>query len=414
MNTYRYDPWGTLIDSDETVENPYRYASYRADASTGLYYCWNRYYAPELGRFLTRDIYPGETSDPVTMNPYLYCGGDPVNYVDPSGMATWGISIILPSFTFGAGGIGRSVTPFMFVWDDKGNIAMASSQGPATVFPYGASATRQYQHTSAESVYDLAGVCEIVGGSGGGQVGPVPMSAGIERMRCSQYEGWNDELGIGIGSPVEVHAGESDTAIWGRSILKERLCDRLASLPGRAHRYKTHGVRFDRRNYGCCILVGSHDGCGWLSRSGVQKKSCRGDSTVPSLSRASANRRDVHDCCRVARGQHVLGRYRPDTHQCPVWLSRSDLLERTTDPLGHEWSFAHDAAGNTTESVYPTGDTVSGTFTPDDLVAATAFSTGETYGFAYSPTHRLTGVTDAGDRTWTYAYNPVGRLTRHG
>ncbi|MHB8706381.1 MAG: RHS repeat-associated core domain-containing protein [Coriobacteriia bacterium] len=86
VNTYRYDPWGTLIGSEETVENPYRYASYRADASTGLYYCWNRYYAPELGRFLTRDIYPGETSDPVTMNPYLYCGGDPVNYVDPSGM----------------------------------------------------------------------------------------------------------------------------------------------------------------------------------------------------------------------------------------------------------------------------------------------------------------------------------------
>ena len=88
VNTYRYDPWGTLIDSDETVENPYRYASYRADAATGLYYCWNRYYAPELGRFLTRDIYPGETSDPVTMNPYLYCGGDPVNRVDPSGMAS--------------------------------------------------------------------------------------------------------------------------------------------------------------------------------------------------------------------------------------------------------------------------------------------------------------------------------------
>ncbi|MHB1340989.1 MAG: RHS repeat-associated core domain-containing protein [Coriobacteriia bacterium] len=88
VNTYRYDPWGKLIGSEETVENPYRYASYRADAATGLYYCWNRYYAPELGRFLTRDIYPGEISDPVTMNPYLYCGGDPVNRVDPSGMWT--------------------------------------------------------------------------------------------------------------------------------------------------------------------------------------------------------------------------------------------------------------------------------------------------------------------------------------
>ncbi|MCE5190714.1 MAG: RHS repeat-associated core domain-containing protein [Actinomycetia bacterium] len=79
-------PGARSSTSDETVENPYRYARYRADDSTGLYYCWNRYYAPELGRFLTRDIYPGDTSDPVTMNPYLYCGGDPVNAVDPSGM----------------------------------------------------------------------------------------------------------------------------------------------------------------------------------------------------------------------------------------------------------------------------------------------------------------------------------------
>jgi RHS repeat-associated protein len=86
VNTYAYDPWGTLLASSETVANPYRYASYRYDTATGLYYCWNRYYAPELARFLTRDIYPGELSDPVTMNPYLYCGGDPVNRVDPTGM----------------------------------------------------------------------------------------------------------------------------------------------------------------------------------------------------------------------------------------------------------------------------------------------------------------------------------------
>jgi len=86
VNTYAYDPWGTLLAASETIANPYRYASYRYDTATGFYYCWNRYYAPELARFLTRDIYPGELSDPVTMNPYLYCGGDPVNCVDPSGM----------------------------------------------------------------------------------------------------------------------------------------------------------------------------------------------------------------------------------------------------------------------------------------------------------------------------------------
>lgn len=86
VNTYAYDPWGQLLSADETVSNPYRYASYRYDAESGLYCCWNRYYAPALARFITRDIYPGELADPVSMNPYLYCGGDPVNAVDPSGM----------------------------------------------------------------------------------------------------------------------------------------------------------------------------------------------------------------------------------------------------------------------------------------------------------------------------------------
>ena len=103
VNTYTYDPWGAPLTASETVENPYRYASYRYDTSTGLYYCWNRYYAPELARFLTRDIYPGELSDPVTMNPYLYCGGDPVNAVDPSGMTTIDTGRYVTGQAFGAG-----------------------------------------------------------------------------------------------------------------------------------------------------------------------------------------------------------------------------------------------------------------------------------------------------------------------
>jgi len=111
VNTYAYDPWGQLLSATETVLNPYRYASYRYDTSTGLYYCWNRYYAPELARFLTRDIYPGELSDPVTMNPYLYCGGDPVNYVDPSGL--WNVTntaLVLNSVAAVAGTVALAAT----------------------------------------------------------------------------------------------------------------------------------------------------------------------------------------------------------------------------------------------------------------------------------------------------------------
>ncbi|MBE0418060.1 MAG: RHS repeat-associated core domain-containing protein, partial [Coriobacteriia bacterium] len=85
VNTYAYGPYGEILSAEETVENPYRYAGYRFDEATGLYYLWNRYYDPQTCRFLTRDPYPGELDNPMSMNPYLYCLGDPVNLVDPTG-----------------------------------------------------------------------------------------------------------------------------------------------------------------------------------------------------------------------------------------------------------------------------------------------------------------------------------------
>jgi RHS repeat-associated protein len=86
VNEYRYDPWGKVLQATETVPNPYRYASYRYDSSTGLYHLWNRYYDAQVTcRFLTRDLYPGELTRPASMNPYAYCEGDPVSKIDPTG-----------------------------------------------------------------------------------------------------------------------------------------------------------------------------------------------------------------------------------------------------------------------------------------------------------------------------------------
>lgn len=46
VNTYTYDPWGKVLSVTEQVVKPYRYAGYRYDSTTGLYYLWNRYYSP--------------------------------------------------------------------------------------------------------------------------------------------------------------------------------------------------------------------------------------------------------------------------------------------------------------------------------------------------------------------------------
>jgi len=83
--TYQYDAFGNLLNSTGTVNNPYRYAGYRYDEATGLYYLNARYYDPATGRFTTADTFQGFAGNPQSLNLYAYCYNNPVVYVDPNG-----------------------------------------------------------------------------------------------------------------------------------------------------------------------------------------------------------------------------------------------------------------------------------------------------------------------------------------
>ena len=82
IREYEYDAYGNELTENEGDENPYRYCSENTDKETGLIYLRNRYYDPELGRFLTED--PAQDG----LNWYVYCGNNPVMFVDPSGYIT--------------------------------------------------------------------------------------------------------------------------------------------------------------------------------------------------------------------------------------------------------------------------------------------------------------------------------------
>jgi RHS repeat-associated protein len=80
-----FDAFGREQNVGGSSSDPYQYKSeygYRTDGDgaygQGITKVGARYYDPLFGRFITRDKDLGQS-------PYAYCGGDPVNFVDPSG-----------------------------------------------------------------------------------------------------------------------------------------------------------------------------------------------------------------------------------------------------------------------------------------------------------------------------------------
>lgn len=84
----KYEPFGkaSIVTPAATQENPAITSNLRLpgqyeDQETGLHYNWNRYYDPAIGRYVTEDPIGLEGG----VNVYVYTGGSPYYYVDPSG-----------------------------------------------------------------------------------------------------------------------------------------------------------------------------------------------------------------------------------------------------------------------------------------------------------------------------------------
>ncbi|PMB07328.1 hypothetical protein CEN49_13115 [Fischerella thermalis CCMEE 5273] len=72
---------------------PCRYAEYRYDAVTGLYYLQSGYYHLEIGGVLTRYSFKRFEDEPLSLNRYVYVESNPVLKVDPQGywsITKWG------------------------------------------------------------------------------------------------------------------------------------------------------------------------------------------------------------------------------------------------------------------------------------------------------------------------------------
>lgn len=85
-------PYGTALDAESSGATNRRFTSYDRSNTTGLDYAVNRHYDAVQGRFTQADplgMGASSLADPQSLNMYAYCGGDPINRTDPSGLF-WG------------------------------------------------------------------------------------------------------------------------------------------------------------------------------------------------------------------------------------------------------------------------------------------------------------------------------------
>lgn len=84
-SAYQYDAYGNILSETNGVANPYTFTGRSFDNSTGLYYYRTRYYDAAVGRFITKDEFPGFLRRPLSFNKYTYAEGNPINYLDQDG-----------------------------------------------------------------------------------------------------------------------------------------------------------------------------------------------------------------------------------------------------------------------------------------------------------------------------------------
>ena len=84
LNETTYSSYGKILNqTNPSVTDRYGYSGREYDNETGLYYYRNRYYDPDLGRFISEDPIDFNGGD---ANLYRYVGNGPANGTDPFGL----------------------------------------------------------------------------------------------------------------------------------------------------------------------------------------------------------------------------------------------------------------------------------------------------------------------------------------
>lgn len=109
-----YGPFGAVLSRNGVAVAQGFATGLAAEDGPGLVLLGARWYAPQLGRFLSPDSMVADVDDPLAWNLYAYCRDNPTSFVDPSGRNFWkifaavvatiaiiAVAVIVSVFTFG-------------------------------------------------------------------------------------------------------------------------------------------------------------------------------------------------------------------------------------------------------------------------------------------------------------------------
>lgn len=162
---YKYDPWGRIESRSGSLRdtlgyyNPFRYRSYIYDEETWMYYLKDRYYYPELRRFICPDRVMGDPDQLLSHNLYVYCGNNPIIFEDKSGrLFGFNLVVTLTAGLIGAfiGGIAQAASNLVTHTPLHEGVAGAMVGGAVynvvSLYSYGNTAMAAYASAAAESI----------------------------------------------------------------------------------------------------------------------------------------------------------------------------------------------------------------------------------------------------------------------
>jgi RHS repeat-associated protein len=201
LEWYRYDLDGTPVFYDAN-NNQLSASNYSVRhlftgqqwySELGLYDLRNRFYSPDIGRFLQSDPIDFD-GDPTNL--YRYSGNNPIIYGDPSGLWTFQIGVAI---NFQAGWLSVSWNRGI-AFDGSGNIV-----GFNTIFGGAGAGARwsggvTFAASNADTVFGLARDYKVINGGGGaGASGTGQVFWGRDAVNRKFVGGVGTTIGVGLG-----------------------------------------------------------------------------------------------------------------------------------------------------------------------------------------------------------------------